>query len=469
MKRSAQFRQKFAAKRTEAEAILAAANADTGELSAEQQAKYDGVRAEMKTLETSIKREEEHEAAERIAPAVSSTPAGGEPKVTDMRDRAENDPRRGFRSHRDFLMACIDNSEAASTEDVSDERLRPLFTLADDGSSKKGKSAERAFLLPAGFTPKSLQAAVGSDEQGTYSDQYGGVAVPTTLLPGILQTGNESDPTTGRTQPVPMQTPSVELLARVDKDHSTSVSGGFTVARRAETGTIADSRSKMEKITMKANSLFGLAFETEELLADSPISFVAIIDAGFRTQFAAHMLKEKIRGTGVGEYQGIIGAPGTITVAKETSQAVDTINYQNTIKMLSRCWGLGDAIWLANHDTRPQLSVLAIPVGVGGTLIYQPSATVGFPDMLHGIPVFYTEHASKLGDLGDLMLTNWSQYLDGLYQPLQSAESVHVRFLNHERAFKMWLRNAGAPWWRSALTPAQSAVTMSPMVILEAR
>jgi hypothetical protein len=73
-----------------------------------------------------------------------------------------------------------------------------------------------------------------------------------------------------------------------------------------------------------------------------------------------------------------------------------------------------------------------------------------------------------LGTAGDLMLVNWSQYLEGTYQPLQSAESIHVRFVNNERAFRFTMRNDGAPWWRSALTPKHSSNTLSPYVRLAA-
>ena len=52
---------------------------------------------------------------------------------------------------------------------------------------------------------------------------------------------------------------------------------------------------------------------------------------------------------------------------------------------------------------------------------------------------------------------------------IQSAESVHVRFENHERTFKLWTRNCGAPWWRSALTPNKGANSLSPIVLLAAR
>jgi HK97 family phage major capsid protein len=138
----------------------------------------------------------------------------------------------------------------------------------------------------------------------------------------------------------------------------------------------------------------------------------------------------------------VTGAPCAISIAKETGQTSATIVYNNAIKMAARVWGFGQSVWVANHNCRPQLSILSIPVGTGGTLIYQPSRDVGMPDMLLGRPIIYTEYAKTIGTLGDFMLINWSQYLEGLYQPLQSAESVHVRFVNHERTFKLWVRNA---------------------------
>jgi len=376
----------------------------------------------------------------------------------------EADPRKGFRSHSEFLLSVIADSGHRSRDQVSDERLR-FLAQADE--------PELAFMLPVAFTPRPM-SAVGSDEQGEYADTYGGFALQTTRLPGMLQISPEADPTAGRTQPVPMSSPSVEILARTDKDHSSVVSGGFTVTRRPETVAATASRMAMEMVTMKATGLFGLSYVTEELLADSPISFVAILQSGFRDQFAAHMLNEKLRGLGGAEYLGVLTALAsaslgpTLAITKEVGQAADTIVTNNVVKMAARCYNFGNAIWIANHTCKPQLYVLSITVGAAGVLMYQPSKGDGFPDMLLGRPIFYSEFASAIGDVGDIILGDWSQYLDGLYQPLQSAESVHVRFTTHERAFKFWLRNCGAPWWRSALTPNKGD-TLSPFVVVAAR
>lgn len=398
--------------------------------------------------------------------------AAGEGRVEVKAPNSDKDPARGFSSHRDFLMSVMANRGMTSRELVSDDRLKPLAVYDREDKASGG---ELAFMLPSAFTPASMRAAAGSDEQGEYDERYGGFTVPKGRLNTLLSVGFEGDPTAGMTQSVPMSVPSIEIPALTDRDHTTSVVGGFTVARRAETAAAAASRVSGEMVNLKASSLFGLAYATEELLTDSPISFAALIDARFRVQFGAHMLNEKIRGLGGNEYLGILKALAasslgpTISIAKETGQVADTIVSQNVIKMRARCWGYGSAIWLANQDAYPQLATMSITVGTGGQLVYQQSVVSDRPDMLLGRPIYYTEYASTIGDQGDLILANLSQFLEGVYQPIQGAESMHVRFVNHERAFKFWTRNAGAPWWRGALTPAKSTATLSPFVVLDAR
>lgn len=350
-------------------------------------------------------------------------------------NRLADDPKKGFKSPRDFLLTVMD-------------------------VTKTGRSDERLGLL---------KATAGSDEQGEYSDPYGGFLVPEAFTFDVKSVGVEADPTAGRTTVVPMTAPVVNIPARVDKNHTSSVSGGLTVSRSVETVSKTASRMQMERIQIQANSLFGLAYATEELLTDSPVSFAAILAAGFNDEFGGRILYEKLHGTGVGEMLGVLNSPAKVEVSKESGQAADTIVYENVLKMRARIWGYSNAIWLANQDTIPQLATLKLNVGTGGAAMWQSSAVEDMPDMLLGRPVFYTEYASTVGDAGDLMLVNFAEYLEGTLQPLQSAESIHVRFLNHERAFKFWLRNGGAPWWRSALTPKKSSATLSPIVTLAAR
>lgn len=349
------------------------------------------------------------------------------------------DPQRGFVNSREFLVAVMQHGQSGRVPSESrDERLRFL-------------------------------AAAGSDEQGTYSDPYGGFLLPDGFSPSMLRVDPEMDPIAGRTTTIPMSSATVKIPARTDKTHTSSVSGGLTVTRRAETTAATASRMEMEQITLTAYSLIGLSYVTEELLTDSPISFAALLAAGFSDEFTSHMINERLNGTGSGMHEGIAVSPALVAQPKETGQAADTIVYENILKMRSRCWGYQNAVWLANHDTMPQLATLNLAVGTGGAPVFMVNAQSDIPDMLMGRPIFFTEYAETVGDKGDIYCVNWTQYLEGTLQPLQSAESIHVRFVNHERTFKFWLRNAGAGWWRSALTPKKSSTTLSPFVTLAAR
>jgi len=364
---------------------------------------------------------------------------GGETQIEVGEPGWKKDPSKGFKDHRDFLRAVM-----GAGSRPTDERLVFLRKAS------------------AGFN-----ATAGSDEQSTFHDAYGGYLVPVGIMGGLLTVSAEADPTAGLVLNIPMEAPEVRMNARVDKSHSTSVSGGLRVYRREEAGTVTASKMEFEQVALKASPLMGISHATEEVLADSPASFIAMLQAGFGDEFAAKIIDEKLNGTGVGTMEGVIAAPGTVTVSAESGQTAATINATNVNKMRARCWRYGQAVWLANHDTIP--SLFELNQGVETAPMWQPSLREDHPDTLLGRPIIFTEYCQTLGTKGDLVLGNWSQYLVGTYQPLSSAESMHVRFSEHERAFKFFMRNDGRCWWRAALTPKKSAATLSPFVVLATR
>ena len=372
-------------------------------------------------------------AAERDRAEAERIAAHG--RVAVGADRAAEDPRRGFRDHKDFLQAVM-RAERGRV----DPRLAPL-------------------------------AAQGSDEQGEYSGPHGGFLVPHGVAPGILSVAPEDDVLTPLFTDVPMTTPTLSLNARVDKDHTTSVSGGFIVTRRPETVDGTASRQKYEQVTLTANEEFGLAFATQRLLTDSPASFVAIIQAGFRDEFVSNAMKEYVNGSGVGERQGMMKAGCRISVAKKSGQTGSTIVKENIDEMAARCWRYSRAVWLANQTARPQLKSLVQVVGQGGNSVpyfVTDGAPAGFDGMLDGRPLVFTEFAETLGTEGDLILIVPSEYLVCTYQSEQYAESMHVRFVSAENAFRFYRRNDGQWWWATPVTP-KKGVTLSPVVTLATR
>lgn len=441
MNRLQKLEQQAASLITQMEALSAAA-ADRP-WTDEERAKFAGLKKDHAALCQDISSERELETAKRAygadrpdpdqAAATAATAAAGV-RVEVGKHLADDDPKRGFKDHKDFMRAVMDAGRGRKV----DSRLAPL------------------------------QAAAGSDEQGEYSNPHGGYLVPHGVAPGILSIGAEADPLSGLTRQITMTAPTVSFNARVDKNHTTSVSGGFTVTRRPETVDGTSSRMSFEQVVLTANEEFGLAFASERILADSPISFVELISAGFGDEFVANRMRERAGGTGVGERQGWLNAGCKIAVAKETGQTAATIVKANVDNMAARCWRYSQAVWIANHSTRPQLKSLVQVVGTGGNSVpYFVSSATG-QETLDGRPIFFSEFAEAVGTEGDLVLINPSEYLEGTYRGMEQAESIHVRFAAAERAFRFYQRNDGQWWWRTALTP-KKGTTLSPVVTLAVR
>ena len=436
----------------QAKAITTSAEEAGEGLTDEQLASVNAMTADIKRLDAQIASVEELAELERTAPAAEVVAVVPEapaeiPKVTGGHVRADEDDNRGFKTPRDFMMSVMRAGQGYR----ADERLLPLRKITEAAEGRPG-----------------LQAAAGSDEQSVGSNPYGGFAVPTGFSPQMLRVSPEGDPAAG-TRRIPMGSPTVKIPARTDKNHTTSVSGGLTVSRRAETSAASSSRMEMELIALESNMLIGLAYVTEELLTDSPMSFAALIQAGFADEIGSSILNEKLNGSGVGEYLGVNNSAAKVTVAKEGAQTADTIVGNNIVKMRAQCWGYGGAVWLANHDCGPTLAGAHIAGTNGDVAIYQPSLQEGRPSTLYGRPIFFSEYLETVGDLGDILLVNWGEFLEGILENPQTAESMHVRFANHERTFKVWTRNAGAPWWKSPITPKKGASQLSPIVALAAR
>lgn len=349
-----------------------------------------------------------------------------------VKERFEDDPKKGFKSIKHFLHAVTERE----LKGIADDRLTSL--------------------------------AAGGDDHHTQDNQRGGYLLPGGFLAELLSTPPPDDPIGDRTRKITIgpNTNSIKIPARVDKDHSTSVAGGLTVSRRTETAAIATSQLALEKIKLELHGLAGAAYASEELLSMSPISIVGLLSDGFMDAFTDNRVEEILNGTGVGEYEGINTSPALVSVAKENAQAADTIVYQNIVKMYSRLWGKNNAIWLYNHDCLPQLMSMTSP---DGALLWAFSARDGEPNRLMGLPAFATEYCETLGDKGDLYLLNLNEYLEADRGTIDQGESIHVRFLNNERTFRFLKYSDGRGWWRTALTPKKSSTTLSPFVTLDAR
>ena len=314
--------------------LEAAAAGDGRDLTPDEDKDYSELQAEADSLTERVEREEKFVetrsagatvirslSGDGTGEAAAASAAGvvmgkdGKPVIGKIHDLIRDDPNRGFKSTREFFVCVMGASRAVENgRFVDDDRLKFL------DSSRTGRLA-----------------TAGSDEQQTQADQYGGYLLPEAFLPDFLKVDPEADPT-GPTTKVPMQSQVVKIPARTDKNHTSSVAGGLTVGRRLETGNIVSSQMSMEQVRLEATGLFGLSYATEELISLSPISFIAILEQGFRDQFTFEMVNEKLNGTGAGEFMGVLQSPALIAVPKVTGQATATINITNVLLMRSQSW-----------------------------------------------------------------------------------------------------------------------------------
>jgi HK97 family phage major capsid protein len=252
------------------------------------------------------------------------------------------------------------------------------------------------------------------------------------------------------------------------------VHGGIEFKWLDEEGQKSETRPKFGKINLRLKKMAGLVYASDEILEDSPVTLEPLLTRMFSDALAWQLDEVFINGIGAGKPLGILNAPCTISVTKETSQAADTIVYENVLKMYARMWDKSNAVWMANDNTFTQLATMSLAVGTAGAPVWIPAGGMsGKPyDTLFGKPLIFTEHCQKLGDAGDIIFADWSQYLVGQKSggTLQFASSIHLKFDYDQTAFRFVFRVDGQPWWPTYLTPRYATDdTLSPFVITAER
>lgn len=300
----------------------------------------------------------------------------------------------------------------------------------------------------------------------------GGFLVPETLRSQLLQVALEMAVVRSRATVVPMETARVPIPMIDSTSNASSVFGGMIGYWTDEAAALTDSSASFGRVTLDAKKLTGLSAVPNELLADSLISFSALIGNLWPRAIAWYEDVAFVGGSGTGEPLGFLGNAATVAVAKETGQAANTIVYENITKMYSRMLpsSLNRAVWLVSPDSLPELFTMSLSVGTGGSAIYVNSAAQDAPVSIFGRPVIVSEKMNTLGTQGDIAFVDLSYYLVGDRQAMTMASSTDYKFGNDQTTFRIIQRVDGRPWIQSAITPQNgSSNTLSPFVELAVR
>lgn len=342
------------------------------------------------------------------------------------------------------------------------EFARDVFKCGRQGAGLTNKMGEYINIVKS-----------AGDGMSAMDSESGGYLIPDEFRTSLLQVAVEKTNILQKTMAIPMSSNSISIPYVNGFDRSGGlIHGGVQFKWLEEEGQYTETKPKTGRIGLKLKKLAGLCYATDEILEDSPISMEPLLKAAFTDALAWTLDGAFIAGTGAGQPLGILNAPALVTVAKESGQSADTILYENVLKMYSRLWRTDGAVFLANRETLPQLATMELAVGTGGSAVFLPAnGAAGRPfDTLMGLPLIFTEHCKALGDAGDIILADWSQYLVGQKtNGLNFSSSVHLKFDYDQTAFKFTLRIDGQPWWKQALAPKNGTNTLSPFITLAER
>ena len=444
-------------------AIQAKADSEKRDLNADEQKELDLVMAEFDEVEAGIKRRERiHAQSSRLSesqpraaapnPIASSAPAAAAAAPAAGVDRNglrntrlsthEERQRWGFRDMGEFALSV---RAGVLNPGAMDQRLVQNAALGTYGS--EGVNADGGFAVPPEWRSEIMKMVDGE---------------------GALLSQTDQQTVSGNTITFP-----------VDESTAWQATGGIQTYWDGEAATITQSKPALKDLTIKLHRLTALVPVTEELLGDAPAM------AGYVTGKAGEKLAFKvndaiINGTGAGMPLGILPAPATVSVAKETSQTAATFHADNAVKMMARmpAQSFGRAVWLINQDVVPQILKMGFAVttaagtAAGAGALYLPPTGLagGSPyGSLLGRPIIVTEACATLGTVGDVILADLSKYLSAVKGAIKSDTSIHLWFDQNTTAFRFVLRMNGQPWLSAAIARKNGSNTLSHFVTVATR
>lgn len=440
-----ELRQRRADLVAKARAIHDRANAEKRDLTIEERKQDDDFFAEARVVGEDLERAEKLAALEReLAPAVDPNVQISETQraATEAQRNGGGAPTR-FRSFGEQMIAVY---RAAQPRPIIDTRLMNITDVLGVASG--------------------MSESVPSD---------GGFLLQPEYAAGLLKRTYEIGAVSSRVRRLPIGANSNSLrINAIDEQSRVDGSrwGGVLAYWTNEADLKVGSKPRFRQMELALQKLTCLCYATDELLQDAT-ALEAVLNEAFPEELNFRVEDAILNGTGAGMPKGIFGSAAKIAVDAEAGQPAATFVYENAVKMWSRMWARSrmNAVWLINQDVEPQLYTMAQKIGVGGVPVFLPASGIsGQPySTLFGRPIIPVEYASTLGTEGDVSLMDLDQYLMIDKGGIQSASSIHVRFIYDETTFRFVYRVDGQPIWNVPLTPFKGTATKSPFITLATR
>ncbi|HMJ03127.1 MAG TPA: phage major capsid protein [Conexibacter sp.] len=437
----------------QSKAILDSPAGENGVLTDEQRAADDKIKGELTAISGDLQRMEAQVELERGLPAPATRESDSDPDAEVERAAARP---QGFESLAEMFIA------ARAAADPDRRYVDPRLVYVNGG----GK------VVPA--TPANLKAAATGMNEG--SGPEGGFLVEKQKSTELMKRAHDIGQIYRRVRTLPVG-PNANGWKGFKVDEVSRANGsrwgGITVFWTPEGGLKQPSMPALAPWEIGLNKITGLVYVTDELLQDA-VGLEGLLREAFPEELNFAVEDSILFGTGAGQPLGFVNSGIAVVVAAEGGQAADSVVYENVLNMLARFdpRSLPTAVWLYNQALFPFLAKMSFtPAGGTSVPVFMPAnGASGSPyGTLFGIPMIPHELASAPGDLGDIMLVDFAEYLLITKGGVKTDVSMHVRFIYDETAFRFVLRVGGAPKWDAPLTPKNGTATVSPFVLLAAR
>lgn len=363
----------------------------------------------------------------------------------------------GFSSFGDYARtASIVQASRAGYMSATDSEREKYEAWSLASSAYRGWLAERDY-------PAVARAVSSPDGMFENTDPDGGALIPPGFVREIFDKARFNDTPMSRCRTIVVGTnagvmPMVAEKSRVNGSRW----GGILSYWENEAQQLMASHPTLENAQYRLKKLTALVPASEELLQDS-----SLLD-GFVTEVVSEEFRYRtndalINGTGSGQILGIVNAPGTITITKDTGQATGTLSASNIQNMWTQSHGASreNMVWYAQEDIDPD--TLGLPVT-------QPTAWGGPQPCPHvkGRPFLPLENCQPIGTPGDVVLADWSQVVL-LLSGMRKTVSMHFKFDYFEGYMRFVWRADAQPLWQSSLVPPHSTIAKSAYLVVAQR
>ncbi len=317
--------------------------------------------------------------------------------------------------------------------------------------------------------------AAGDPTQSVVPAESGGYLMPVETANSVFVRQSETSSFMANALTMRMASMTLKIPAMMGFDESSQTYYGNVAWKwSGELQEFTPTDAKFEMIELHLEKLTGMVYLSDEIMKFAQPAIKPYIDRAFDLGMNRALSRAFIRGTGAGMPQGVLEAPCTIEISEETNQENDTFLLQNMLNMQARLYSTDEdptGMWFSNRALIPQLATMTLTGGTASTPMFMVNAQDKLRYSLMGLPLKFSTLMSALGDSGDIMLVDPSQYFVGLPaggNAVEQASSIHVQFIYGQTAFRFTTWVAGQPGWRTFFTPEYGA-TQSPFIKLEAR